>query len=412
MFLDIVFIGLIGIFMWLAYMRLEWAVYAFFALLPLYQVRFSLGIPFTLLEVLLLVIVCVYALRNTWTFWEYRLFRLYKYPILGICLAGALSVGIAPDTSAALGLYKAYIIEPLLLFIVLGQVITTAGQWYRILTALVLSALAGGVWAGLQWYTGLFIPAAWKINDTFRATGFYPYPNAMALFITPVISAVAGYFLLVHETKHYFKWIVLILLLLLLVILVSTQSVGGVIAVGVGIIASLFFALQKNTYQLVLLLILVLIFGFALQVPSIKQEILLQGPSGETRQMIWNVSTEIVLENPLFGVGLHGFEPAFNEKRPQGYREAVLYPHTFIFNFWLELGLLGLASILYALGVFTRLAYARYAQDPILLVVSAGLISMLVFGLVDVPFFKNDLAILWWLFLWVPVSGVAKDPVL
>jgi hypothetical protein len=63
-------------------------------------------------------------------------------------------------------------------------------------------------------------------------------------------------------------------------------------------------------------------------------------------------------------------------------------------NFWLETGLLGL--VCFALLIFFSMK--NYARKPsaIKLGASLFLISVIVHGMVDAPYFKNDLSVLFW----------------
>src|SRR5690606_28340003 len=82
--------------------------------------------------------------------------------------------------------------------------------------------------------------------------------------------------------------------------------------------------------------------------------------------------------------------------------ELLQYPHNIILNFWVELGLLGLIAMLYLLiAVFRKSAVAWASAQPgftktALLGVMITLVIMVVHGIVDVPYFKNDLAVQFW----------------
>jgi O-antigen ligase len=78
-----------------------------------------------------------------------------------------------------------------------------------------------------------------------------------------------------------------------------------------------------------------------------------------------------------------------------------MYPHNIVLNFWAELGVLGV--LLFA-WIFVKYLYYGFAslsgKDKIL---SCGLIGALIaiimHGLVDVPYFKNDLAVQFWVLM-------------
>ncbi len=77
--------------------------------------------------------------------------------------------------------------------------------------------------------------------------------------------------------------------------------------------------------------------------------------------------------------------------------ELLLYPHNIFLNFWVELGLAGLIWLITILvGFFKRLWKIKSKQKIVLM---AGMVAILVYGLVDVPYFKNDLSIIFWTIL-------------
>ncbi|MCA9389730.1 MAG: hypothetical protein KC585_03955, partial [Candidatus Magasanikbacteria bacterium] len=65
------------------------------------------------------------------------------------------------------------------------------------------------------------------------------------------------------------------------------------------------------------------------------------------------------------------------------------YPHNIILNFWVETGLAGLLA-------FFWIVFAWLKKKEAMLL---PLVALLIHGLVDVPYFKNDLAIVFFLVL-------------
>ena len=84
------------------------------ALTPAYTVRWHLGpVPTTLLENAIIVTVALFAVetirQRTQVIWRTPML----FPAALFLIAGAISVVVAPDHRAALGLYRAYFIEPM-----------------------------------------------------------------------------------------------------------------------------------------------------------------------------------------------------------------------------------------------------------------------------------------------------------
>jgi O-antigen ligase len=92
----------------------------------------------------------------------------------------------------------------------------------------------------------------------------------------------------------------------------------------------------------------------------------------------------------------------YDEYKLAKHTEFLLYPHTILFNIWVELGL---AGVFVFLLLFVRFFTAVLAglrstgQRELQVGLLAAMVTLLGHGLVDVPYFKNDLAVLFWLLL-------------
>ena len=113
---------------------------------------------------------------------------------------------------------------------------------------------------------------------------------------------------------------------------------------------------------------------------------------------MWQETWQMLKTRPLLGAGLTNYQRVIQPYHQKDYIEIYLYPHNIFLNFWSELGLLGLLSFLLIVGWFYRVGFRnRNKNDSIMLM--AGMSVILIHGLVDVPYFKNDLSILWWLII-------------
>src|SRR5947199_8634897 len=105
-------------------------------------------------------------------------------------------------------------------------------------------------------------------------------------------------------------------------------------------------------------------------------------------------------DHPIFGTGLSGFQRSINPYRGD-YTENLQYPHNIVLNFWTETGILGLVAFIVLLyKIFFTLLKKMYHKSPIF---ALGFISIFTYwvihGLVDVPYFKNDLSMEFWFFV-------------
>ena len=96
------------------------------ALAPAYTLRWHLGpVPTTVLENAILVTIAAFLVETI----RQRTRLVWRTPMLVpadlFLIAGAISVVVAPDQRAAIGLYRAYFIEPMAFGFVLINVVTT-----------------------------------------------------------------------------------------------------------------------------------------------------------------------------------------------------------------------------------------------------------------------------------------------
>ena len=166
----------------------------------------------------------------------------------------------------------------------------------------------------------------------------------------------------------------------------------------VAVIGAVGFTLLFTRYRAIVISLLVLLFAVALLLQPTRDVVLLQDTSGEVRRAMWQGTIELLQDRPLFGAGLANFSNVYNEYKLDRHVELLLYPHNIILDFWVELGLAGVIWLVVVLGRF----FVRGVRDKKHrhnIIIMTGMIAMLVYGLVDVPYFKNDLAVIFWTLL-------------
>src|SRR5919109_5100473 len=118
-------------------------------------------------------------------------------------------------------------------------------------------------------------------------------------------------------------------------------------------------------------------------------------------------------DHPIFGSGLSGFAHAIEPYR-DGFNEQLIDPHFIILNWWTELGLLGLAAFAWVMVVAFVVSWrgwrwATAGWRPLHLGVFLAMVGVVVHGLVDVPYWKNDLSVEFWTLLAVTWAGTRWD---
>jgi O-antigen ligase len=116
-------------------------------------------------------------------------------------------------------------------------------------------------------------------------------------------------------------------------------------------------------------------------------------------------------DHPVLGSGLSGFARTIGPYRGGVYQEDLIYPHNIVLNFWTETGLLGVAAFGWLLIQAFRSAYRGWragadAWRPLQLGVLLAMVAVVVHGMVDVPYWKNDLSLEFWALLGVSAAGL------
>lgn len=386
-----------------AWFRPRHAVMLFPAFLPAYVLRASyFNLPTTFLEMLwgVTLLITLFKLRSApWNAAREKL-KTWALPIILWCIASAIGVAIAPDQLAAFGLWRAYFFEPIVYFILLVGVMQDAEDRARVIRCLIFDALAIALWSSVQFLTNLGIPHPWDTASwlTRRATGPFPFPNAVSLFTAPIAALCIGLWL---DKKTRIAGSLGTGAGALAIVL--AKSVGGTLAILSAAFISLTAKPKLRKFALGgIVLALILIFAIPqVRTPTVTT-LTFKGWSGQVRLFIWRETWAMLKDRPLFGAGLGAYPTVFKPYHKATAIEIFQYPHNILLNLWSELGLLGVAAFIWLCIVWFKTA--RSAG----LAYALPLIAILVQGLVDVPYFKNDLAFAFWIFVALAISGGQK----
>lgn len=354
--------------------------------------RFRFGpFPTTLLEIPLLLLLAVWTWKRGAAGWRNAFDKLretgWVWPVALWLVAGIIGIAIAPDKIAALGLWRAYFLEPIMVFFMLADLVRTKNDKRRILFSISILLTFLAAWAAGQYFLGWDVPAPWNMPPAgIRATGPFPYPNALALFAVP-----AAALCFVYLISPPFRLLYALGFLAGLISTILARSNGGLIALA----AAVFMALILNTSTRRYALAAALALGITIfAVPSFKsaaeKQILFKEWSGKVRLVMWKETRQMLANRPILGAGLGAYPAAIKPYHKATWMEIFQYPHNILLNLWSEVGLLGVLAFSWIL--FNWLRHGKKIALPIVA-------AILIHGLVDVPYFKNDLAVLFWLLI-------------
>lgn len=388
-------------------------------LFPFYIIRFSVfDVPTTVVEIVIYILFAlwlVFIWKNKVNFHlvlgvlseNKLLFTGLFLFVFGAFLAALLSA----DVKTSFGLFKAYFIDPVLFFAVFVAVfdITNIKKALQVFALSSFFVLFLSVFSLLSGKLSVFFS---PITYDLRFQGIFHSPNYFAMFLAPLV-LIAFYF--IFESKAIFlKIIWIVAFTLSCVALFFTFSYSAFFGVFATIIfASFYYAKGKFKFILPLLMF---IFGFILlfsQASSPKMQAILTKDSRSSftsREMIWSSAIEILKDNYIFGVGPGMFQKHYldyQERFDKQYLEwAVPYPHNIFLAFWIQNGIIGFAGFLMILfwvwRIWKRSDLSPERSDLPTLAMSF-FIYFLIHGMMDTPYWKNDLALIFFFFLAVIV---------
>jgi putative inorganic carbon (HCO3(-)) transporter len=382
------------------------------AIAPAYVGRFRVGVlPTTALEVAIGLTIGVFLIESL----KRRAFPDWRSPMtipaIVFLIAGAISVVDAPSQLAALGVFRAYLLEPILIALVVLTAVRTSTQ----AKVIIVGFSVGATFLALA--DGATVLAGIKTNSLGgqlqAPVAFYDASNAIALYLVPVI-AVAGAIALHGSRRRLRAWLT-IFCALASAATILTLSRGGWAAlalVGIGL------ALTHPRSKVLLIGLAVLVLVLAL-IPGIQRRVadgfqISAAGALNGRAQLWPNTLVMLDKNPLLGAGLSGFIARVESAVP-GYVPLVMYPHNIVLNFWSETGLLGLVAFVACIGIAFWISWRGWREGqpdwrPIHLGVLLAIVAILVHGLVDVPYFKNDLALEFWILVGLTLCGRRLAP--
>ncbi len=408
--------------------RFDLAILCLIFALPFYEMRFSVGpIPSTLLEVMLLTVSTVWIYTKTrdrgWSVywkecWSTKSQRVFLGAIGFFVFTSIGAVLVSPVTRAALGVWRAYFIEPILFFFILQDVLKKREQLQQVLFASIASGFSIACGAIIQRVTGWGIPLEWARE--LRVTSIYPYPNAVGLYLAPITAFVMGMFtytqtaLLSRSKKIIYLSLYGLVFVCIMSGVVFAQTEAALAAIGVSMV--LFGILwgrdARRLASSALVLFALALFLSAPLAHFFEEKVFLKDWSGRVRKGIWKETASMLHDRWFVGAGLAGYKEVFPTYHTRKHIEVFLYPHSFVLNFWTETGVMGLVGMLALIGFFFffvlkslwRCRLLPRSDDVLFyrsfnLALLACMTTILIHGLVDVPYFKNDLAVFFWMLL-------------
>lgn len=383
-------------------------------LLPSYLVRFSIfGVPTTLLEILIYLsalltlvscikyhVLCTKNLKknNIWI------------PLILFLVAGIIGVLVSPDRRVALGQFKGFILDPILFFWVILSNIKTRDQVRSMLYVFIFSGIYVSALALWQKFAGQVTPDG-------RIIGLFGYsPNYLAFYMVPLTLVLLFLFYFEKSKILIIRFLKVVLFFVFLYIIYLTGSRAGLIAffgaiVGAYAIRNIINLNTTKIFKTLIIIVLIAIAGF-IGYKYLKPDFSLSPEEGgritasnNVRFQIWETTITKIIPadtNWLRGIGLGNYQNYFSKltqdwvNYPEYISPWALTAHNLLLQTWLNLGILGIISFIWLLYIFFE---SVNLESQISFTIFAAMLAILIQGIIDTPYWKNDLSVMFFIFL-------------
>lgn len=252
------------------------------------------------------------------------------------------------------------------------------------------------------------------VGNQFKVIGTLGNPDYFAGYLVSVAPCALGIFLLSKNKKIFTEFFIIIALISFLgciFILPSTLSRSAWLACSAGIAFILwqkynFTEKVKIIFNTKIKMVSVVVMSFIFSLVIIAGLYQIKPKSAFGRILLWKVSLNMIVENPIVGVGFNKFDVAYNNYQADYFAKGngsnteklladnVRHAHNEYLQIGAEIGLIGL---LIFLGIiFSALKFSVINNDPntvrqltekviINISAKAGLIALLVFSLFSFP---------------------------
>ncbi len=350
--------------------------------------------------------------------------NIIDYTVIAWVILGILSLLWAEYRPEAMTKLRVMIFEPAAFYLIFRTIVHDRKTVLRIVGAFLLSGCAVAAIGLSQFVQGDSIITA--EDGARRLASVYGSPNNVGLFLGRCIPFALAF--LVMPIKQRYRTLSFFILGILGVAVLLSQSVGAIfIGVPASIIVVLILALGKRARFIVLAFAILALVAFLFSLQSERFARVLEFDSGTNfyRIRVWQSAMNMIADHPITGLGLDQFLYAFRGQyiMPDAWQEPNLsHPHNLILDFWVNLGILGVAVLLSLLfGFWNQVKHilpAARQQDPILLAILIGAIGSMVnlisHGMIDNSVFVQDLCYIFVMLLALPLTlsniGAIDEP--
>lgn len=376
-------------------------------LLPTYLVRIHWGWFSTNLWELLAVVSWIwFIIDQNRRIKDFKASKSLLLLIILLFLSLLVSAFLGSDNQKSFGIVKGWFLFPIA-FSALSLFVIGKDNSRKIFDALLLSAFGVALISLGYWIFG---------ERTFdgRLEGIFNSPNYLAMYLAPGILLAVDRLLSfgaegVVRKKKWEKQAIYLIIIVILAVLYLTKAYWAWISLFLSLIFSLAFLPRirvKLSRRVALAFLVVGVIFISFQIRSDKFSSIIsldERSSFSSRMIIWNSAGKIIEDNPVFGIGAGNFQEKYLEYQkffPPYLEWAVPHAHNLFLEFYLSSGLVGLIAFVGLIFIWA-IPFLKGGKETrsrsLELFFLAYMAWIVLNGLLDTTYFKNDLAVVFWL---------------
>lgn len=394
---------------WIAKKDILWGISMLLFLVPIFLIRLQIfGIPTTALELGIYLVFGLFLWKMYRTEIIFKWHNIYYLVVVWLLIALISSLVISDDKISSLGLWKGWFFDPILVFVMAANALYRKVHYRLIYLGFVFLIALLVVVACVQF---VFDSA---ITVDGRISAFYQSANYLAMILVPC--------LLYTLSKYLFEKKILYWELLLwfagVVVLIMTASYVGIFSLLLGVLflAWMVYTKSVKSFLWVVLGSIVLFCLFLMTQSGTERLSHLRDLSARSsltvRLEVWETALGMIKENKWWGIGLGNFEEKYIEYAPRYFHPPMewkmLHAHNLYMHTWLELTIFGLVALLLLLlwWWICNLRVLKNSGGYWVYGILAIILSYVLGGMFDTPYYKNDLSLVFWLLLGITMASV------
>jgi O-antigen ligase len=367
-------------------------------LLPAYLIKLAIfGIPSNVLDILMLATIFIWIFKRNKKIKPAIMRNKAVFISAGVIFLGLfISTLLNPNYKMELGIIKSWFVLPFL-FAFAAQDIFGKENKSTLFKAYFRSTLVVAIISLVYIFLG-------KTTYDGRLEAFFNSPNYLMMYLAP--GFIIGIF---NYKKENLKKALFYIFSLAVIgtAIYLTKSYAGWLSLfaAVLMVSFLIYSRKARAYSFLGILFFLAIIYFQLQTVKFGDLINFNERSSlSSRAMIWQSAEKILADNWMQGIGPGNFQNKYLEYQkyfPPYLEWAVPHPHNLYLTFWLSGGLLGIIGFLSLLFFWMKNFWKKreFFGRLGLLGVFGILIYILMHGFFDTAYFKNDLAVVFWLII-------------